>query len=125
MREIKIRKSYYIYNQIIILVKSLYEVLIIRKELSNISGLKIVIPDRYISIFNKEILLKKHKPKVSKSLGDWNIHIQINYSSEDDLKDLMKLLVNYKVIDEKTNKIINCNCEVKQFIKAIKHKPVI
>lgn len=97
----------------------------IKKIKDLIPTIENLIPDRYISIFNKEILLKKHKPKVSKSLGDWNIHIQINYSSEDDLKDLMKLLVNYKVIDEKTNKIINCNCEVKQFIKAIKHKPVI
>ena len=99
--------------------------LILRKELSNISDLKIVIPNRYISLFNKNILLKKHKPKVSKSLGDWNIYIQVNYYSVDNLKDLMKLLVNYKVIHEHTNKIINCNCEVKQFTKAIKPRPVI
>lgn len=125
MREIKIRKSYYIYNQIVIVVKSLYEVLIFKKELSNLCDLKIVIPSRYISIFNKSILLKKHKSKISKPLGDWNIHIQVNYYSEDNLKDLMKLLVNYKVIHEDTNKIINCNCEVKQFIKEIKHRPVI
>jgi len=125
MREIKIRKNNYNYNQIIIIVKSLYELLILKKELSNISDLEIVIPNRYISLFNKRILLKKHKPKVSKSLGNWNIFIQVNYHSEDNLKDLMKLLVNYKVIHEYTNKIINCNCEVKQFIKAIKHKPVI
>ena len=123
MREIKIRKSNYICNQIIIIVKSLYEVLIFKKELSNISDLRIVIPSRYISLFNKSILLKKHKPKISKPLGNWRIYIQVNYHSEDNLKDLMKLLVNYKVIHEYTNKIINCNCEVKQFIKAIKYRP--
>lgn len=121
MREIKIRENICAFNQIIITVKSLYEVLILKKELSNISELKIVIPSRYISFFNKSILLKKHKSKISKPLGDWNIHIQVNYHSEDNLKDLMKLLVNYKVILDNTNKIINCNCEVKQFIKAIKH----
>lgn len=123
MREIKIKKNYYNYNQILIVVKSLYEMLILKKELSNISDLKIVIPDRYVSFFNKSILLKKHKSKISKPLGDFNIYIQINYNSEDDLKDLMKLLVNYKVIHEITNKIINCDCEVKQFIKAIKYRP--
>lgn len=121
MREIKIRKNNYIFNQIIIVVKSLYEVLILKKELSNISDLKVVIPDKYISFFSKNILLKRHKPEFSKSLS-WNIYIQVNYYSEDNLKDLMKLLVNYKVIHENTNKIINCNCEVRQFIKAIKNK---
>lgn len=120
MREIKIRKNNYIYNQIIIVVKSLYEVLVLKKELSNIGGLRIEIPNRYISFFNKCILLKKHKSKISKPLGDWNIHMQVNYYSEDNLKDLMKLLVNYKVIHENTNKIINCNCEVKQFIRQLK-----
>ena len=58
MREIKIRKNNYIFNQIIIVAKSLYEVLILKKELSNISDLKVVIPDKYISFLVKIYYLK-------------------------------------------------------------------